>query len=153
MNLDKQEKSLIRVLQAQGRISNVELAEQIGISESPCYRRVKALEEAGVITGYGAKVDRRKLGLQVTAFILVTVDSQDDQTLQDFFDAVATEEFIVECHAMAGAHDYLLKAVAKSMDHFSDLVMKRILKIPGVKNVESNFSLQVLKEGAPIPAE
>ncbi len=84
MNLDKQEKSLIRVLQAQGRISNVELAEQIGISESPCYRRVKALEEAGVITGYGAKVDRRKLGLQVTAFILVTVDSQDDQTLQDF---------------------------------------------------------------------
>ncbi|MEK9585028.1 MAG: Lrp/AsnC family transcriptional regulator, partial [Halieaceae bacterium] len=125
MNLDNQEKSIIRVLQAQGRISNVELAEQIGSSESPCYRRVKALEEAGVITGYGAKVDRRKLGLQVTAFILVTVDSQDDQALQEFFDAVATDEYIVECHAMAGAHDYLLKAVAKSMDHFSDLVMKR----------------------------
>ena len=152
MNLDKKEKSLLKVLQAQGRISNVELAEQIGISESPCYRRVKALEEVGVITGYGARVDRRKLGMQVTAFILVTMDSQDDQMLQAFFDAVATEEFIVECHAMAGAHDYLLKALAKNMDHFSDLVMKRILKIPGVKNVESNFSLRVLKEGAPIPA-
>ena len=100
MNLDKKEKSLLKVLQAQGRISNVELAEQIGISESPCYRRVKALEEVGVITGYGARVDRRKLGMQVTAFILVTMDSQDDQTLQAFFDAVATEEFIVECHAI-----------------------------------------------------
>ena len=91
MELDKQEKSIIRVLQAQGRISNVDLAEHIGTSESPCYRRVKALEEAGVITGYGAKVDRRKLGLQVTAFILITMDSQDDQTLQEFFDAVETD--------------------------------------------------------------
>lgn len=153
MNLNKQEKMLLKVLQEQGRISNVELAEQVGMSESPCYRRVKSLEGAGVITGYGAKVDRRKLGLQVTAFILVTVESQEDDRLKEFFDAVSTEDLIVECHAMAGAHDYLLKAVAKSMDHFSDLVMKRVLKIPGVKNVESNFSLRVVKEGAPIPAD
>ena len=151
MKLEKQEEIILRVLQEHGRISNIELAERIGMSESPCYRRVKSLEEAGVIAGYGAKIDRRKLGLQVTAFILVTVESQEDDRLSEFFDAVSTEESIVECHAMAGAHDYLLKAVAKSMDHFSDLVMKRILKIPGVKNVESNFSLRVIKEAAPIP--
>tara|TARA_B100000035_G_scaffold303618_1_gene302392 strand:+ start:517 stop:978 length:462 start_codon:yes stop_codon:yes gene_type:complete len=153
LKLDKQEKSVLRILQAQGRISNVELAEQIGLSESPCYRRVRGLEEAGVIAGYAAKVDRRKLGLQVIAFVMVTVENQEDGMLGDFFAAIADEPHIVECHAMSGSQDFLLKAVAKSMDHFSDLVMKRILKIPGVKNVESNFSLRALKEGAPLPVD
>lgn len=106
-----------------------------------------------MIAGYAAKVDRRKLGLQVIAFVMVTVENQDDGMLGDFFAAIADEPHIVECHAMSGSHDFLLKAVAKSMDHFSDLVMKRILKIPGVKNVESNFSLRALKEGAPLPVD
>ena len=114
MKLDKQEKSVLRILQAQGRISNVELAEQIGLSESPCYRRVRGLEEAGVIAGYAAKVDRRKLGLQVIAFVMVTVENQEDGMLGDFFAAIADEPHIVECHAMSGFQGFCLRLLPKA---------------------------------------
>ena len=105
MEFSKQEKNELTLLQKNGRMSNVELAEQLGMSESPCYRRVRALEDAGVIKGYRAKLDRRKLGLQVTAFILVTVAHQDDGMLEEFFAAIEAVSFIVECHAMSGSHD------------------------------------------------
>ncbi len=151
MNIDKAESQILQALQSTGRISNVELAERIGLSESPCFRRVKGLEEAGVIKGYRAQLDQRKLGLQVTAFMLVTLDKQDDKQQQDFIAHVEAEEHIIESHAMSGSHDYLLKVVARSMDHFSELSMQRILKFPGVKNIESNFSLQAFKENTPLP--
>jgi Lrp/AsnC family leucine-responsive transcriptional regulator len=131
-------------------MSNVELADRIGLSESSCFRRLRALEDSGCIAGYSAVVDRRKLGLEVTAFVLVAVAVQEEQSLAAFLDAVAVEESIIECHAMSGSHDYLLKAVARNIDHFSDLIMNRILKIPGVKSVESNFSLRAVKEGASV---
>ena len=151
MKLERQEKNILRALQQDGRMSNVELAEAVGLSESPCYRRVRALEEAGVIEGYGARVDRRSIGLQVTAFVLVALETQDDRKLAKFLSAVEAEEYIVEAHAMSGSHDFLLKTVARSMDHFSELAMNRILKIPGVKNIETNFSLRAVKENAPLP--
>ena len=151
INLDNREKSILAVLQEDGRISNVDLAERVGSSESPCYRRVRALEEAGVVSGYMALVDRRQLGLQVTAFVLVTVETQDVRKLKGFHAAVEAEPCIIECHAMSGSHDFLLKAVAMNMEHFSDLVMERMLRIPGVKSVESNFSLRAIKENSPIP--
>ncbi len=151
MSLDRAEIDILRVLQAQGRISNVELAERVGLSESPCFRRVRQLEERGIISGYAARLDRRELGLQVTAFVQVTLEKQDDRKLRDFLAQVETEEHIVECHATSGSHDYLLKVVARSMDHFSDLSMNRILKFAGVKNIESNFSLLAVKEGGALP--
>ena len=129
----------------------MELAERVGLSESPCFRRVRQLEERGIISGYAARLDRRELGLQVTAFVQVTLEKQDDRKQRDFLAQVETEEHIVECHAMSGSHDYLLKVVARSMDHFSDLSMNRILKFAGVKNIESNFSLLAVKEGGPLP--
>lgn len=151
MKFEQHEKDILRNLQKEGRMSNVELAESVGMSESPCYRRVRALEEAGVIEGYGARLDQRSLGLQVTAFVLVALETQDDRKLEKFLAAVEAEEHIIEAHAMSGSYDFLLKTVARSMDHFSELAMNRILKIPGVKNIESNFSLRAVKENAPLP--
>ena len=151
MTFDRPEKEILRALQTQGRMSNVELAERVGLSESPCFRRVKALEDNGVIRRYGAQLDQRALGLQVTAFVLVNLEKQDDQKQKGFLARVEAEEHIVECHAMSGSHDYLLKVVARSMDHFSELSMERILKFPGVTNIESNFSLVAFKENVGLP--
>ena len=149
--LDNAESALLRVLQNRGRMSNVELAELVGLSESPCFRRVKSLEERGVISGYRAQLDQRALGLQVTAFVLLNLEKQDDRKQRAFLASVEAEEHIVECHAMSGSHDYLLKVVARSMEHFSHLSMERILKFPGVTNIESNFSLLAVKENAGLP--
>ena len=151
MTLDRAEIDILQVLQTEGRISNVELAERVGLSESPCFRRVRQLEERGIISGYAARLDRRELGLQVMAFVQVTLEKQDDRKQREFLAQVETEEHIVECHATSGSHDYLLKVVARSMDHFSDLSMNRILKFAGVKNIESNFSLLAVKEGGALP--
>ncbi len=151
MDFDRSETEILRVLQAEGRISNVDLAERVGLSESPCFRRVRRLEESGVIRAYGARLDQRKLGLQVTAFVLVTLEKGDDRRQRDFLARVEAEDYIVECHAMSGSHDYLMKILAYSMDHFSDLCMNRVLKFPGVINIESNFSLLAVKEGGALP--
>ncbi len=151
MNLDKRERQLLRVLQREGRISNVELAERVGLSESPCFRRVKRLEESGVIAGYAALLDQRQLGLQVTAFVLVSLDQKKDKTRREFLAHIEAEDHIVECHAMSGSHDYLLKVVAYNMEHFSELAMQRILKFPGVQSIESNFSLLAVKERRELP--
>jgi Lrp/AsnC family leucine-responsive transcriptional regulator len=151
MKLDRSEKTILQVLQTDGRISNVELAEKVGLSESPCFRRVRALEEVGLIQGYGARLNQRALGLQVTAFVQVSLEQQDEEKQSAFLAQVEAEEHIVECYVMSGSHDYLLKVVARSMDHFSELAMQHILKFPGVKNMESNFSLLAVKEHSPLP--
>ena len=151
MRLDSKERQILRILQTEGRISNVELAERVGLSESPCFRRVRQLEESGLIQGYSANLDQRQVGLQVTAFVQVSLDKQGDRKLRDFLTRVEAEEHIVECHAMSGSHDYLLKVVAYSMDHFSEIAMQRILKFPGVYNMESNFSLMAIKQSKAIP--
>jgi Lrp/AsnC family transcriptional regulator, leucine-responsive regulatory protein len=152
MALDQTERAILRLLQQDGRLSNVALAERIGLSESPCYRRVRQLEQAGVIRGYAAVVDQRRLGLDVTAFVLVTMEKQPDAATQAFLAAVEAEEHIVECYATSGSHDYLMKVVARTIDHFSELCMQRILKFPGVMHVESSFSLKEVKHSRVLPA-
>jgi Lrp/AsnC family transcriptional regulator, leucine-responsive regulatory protein len=152
MALDQSERAILRLLQQDGRLSNVALAERIGLSESPCYRRVRQLEQAGVIRGYAAVVDQRRLGLDVTAFVLVTMEKQPDAATQAFLAAVEAEEHIVECYATSGSHDYLMKVVARTIDHFSELCMQRILKFPGVMHVESSFSLKEVKHSRVLPA-
>lgn len=132
-------------------MSNVELAQALGLSESPCLRRVRALEEQGIIAGYSATIDQRRVGLQVTAFVQVQLEKHDDQKTQAFLAQVSEEPHIIECHAMSGAYDYLLKLVAQSMDHFSEIAMQGILRFPGVKGIESSFSLLTVKQAAPLP--
>ena len=150
--MDATERQIITLLQQDGRLSNVALAERIGLSESPTFRRVKQLEETGAITGYAALADQRMLGLEVTAFVQVTMERQPDSATESFHAHVAEEPHIIECHAMSGSHDYLMKVVARNMDHFSALCMDRILKFPGVQHVESSFSLKEIKHSRVLPA-
>ena len=131
MKLDRKERDILQVLQTQGRISNVELAERVGLSESPCFRRVKRWEESGLIQGYAARLDQRQLGLQVTAFVQVSLDKQDYRKQRDFLTRVEAEEHIVECHAMSGSHDFLLKVLAYSMDHFRSCPCSAFSNFPG----------------------
>ena len=151
MKLDDAERKILTALQRDGRITNAELAREVGLSESPCFRRVKALEKGGIIEGYAARVDRRSLGLAVTAFVEVRMDRQPDAATEAFLGHVRAEPHIVECHATSGSHDYLMKVVARSIDHFSDLCMNRILKYPGVSHVQSSFSLDEIKIGSVLP--
>ena len=151
MKIDSAERTILAELQEDARITNAELARRVGLSESHCFRRVKALEKAGVIQRYAARVDRRKLGLAVTAFVEVTMERQPDAATEDFLARVRAEPHIIECHAMSGSHDYLMKVVARSIDHFSELCMQRILKFPGVSHVQSSFSLDEIKLDAVVP--
>ncbi|UTA49329.1 Lrp/AsnC family transcriptional regulator [Simiduia sp. 21SJ11W-1] len=151
MKFSDSERQILRLLQQNGRASNVELAQKVGLSESPCFRRVKQLEEAGVISGYAAIVDQRKLGLDVTAFVQVTLDQRLEQDTEAFLEAVAAEGHIMECYATSGDYDFLLRVVARNIDDFADISMRRILKFPGVKNIVSTFSLQTIKNSQVLP--
>ena len=151
MNFDRSERGILQALQSDGRMTNAELAKAIGSSESPCYRKVRKLEEQGVISGYRAEVDQRLLGLPITAFVQVSIDKGDDSSSARFLERVDDEQHIIECHAMSGHADYLLKVVARDLDHFSRICMQGILRYPGVKDLESHFSLQVIKRGAALP--
>ncbi|MGJ8671034.1 MAG: Lrp/AsnC family transcriptional regulator [Oceanococcus sp.] len=151
MDFDRAERGIIQTLQDHGRMTNAELAKAIGSSESPCYRKVRKLEEQGVIRGYRAIVDQRLLGLPITAFVQVSIDKGNDSSSTQFLQRVQAEEHIIECHAMSGHADFLLKVVASDLDHFSRICMQGILRYPGVKDLESHFSLQVMKSGAALP--
>lgn len=151
VELSPNERRILNALQTNGRMSNVELAQAIGLSESPCFRRVKHLEQQNVITGYSAVVDQRSLGLAVTAFVQVDLNQGSEDDTEQFMQAVREEDYIIECYAMSGDYDYLLKVVAKNIDHFGQLTMKRILKFPGVKNIVSSFNLLEVKNSRVLP--
>ena len=153
MSFDRADKAILRALQKDGRLSNVELARSTGMSESPCFRRVRKLEDQGVIRAYAAIVDQQQLGFLVTAFVRVRLDKSLHEQTPAFLARVADEEHIVECHATSGAHDYLLKVVARSIDHFSELCMEGILRYPAVSNVESEFSLREIKCSRFLPVQ
>jgi len=149
--MDKIDQQLLSSLQNNGRTSNVQLAEVVGLSESPTFRRVKLLEDAGVIRRYVGLLDQRQLGLQVTAYVSVRMEKQPEEEQDEFHQCVAEEPHIIECHAMSGAYDFLMKVVARDMDHFAELCMQEILKYPGVAHVESSFSLKAIKSSHALP--
>lgn len=149
--MDKVDRQILESLQTDGRMRNIELAERIGLSESPTFRRVKLLEEKGMIRGYVALLDQRQLGLQVTAYVSVRMAQQPDRDQHEFHQCVADEPHIIECHAMSGGFDFLMKVVARDMDHFAELCMQEILKYPGVAHVESAFSLKAIKSSHTLP--
>lgn len=151
--MDNTEREILRSLQDNGRITTAELAQRCGLSESPTFRRVKQLEAGGIIRQYVALIDQRKLGLDVTAFVNVRMAKQPDSQQDAFHECVREEAHIVECHAMSGAYDFLMKVVARDMDHFAELCMQEILKYPGVQHVESAFSLQQTKQTNTLPVD
>ncbi len=143
--LDPTDKKILTELQADGRISNTGLSRQVGLSESPCLRRVRKLEADGVIAGYSVLLDHRKLGLEIVAYVQVNLDQRSEADTNAFVNAVRKATWIVECVAISGTHDYLLKIAAKNIDHFGELTMKKLLRFPGVIDVTSNLVLASIK--------
>ncbi len=149
-NLDKTDARILVALQRDGRLSHVELAEQVGLSPSPCTRRVRRLEQDGVIRGYSAIVDPRKVGQQVTAFVQIKLERHTDDVVEEFRRTLELRPEVVAAHAMTGEMDFLIQVVVPDLDALGAFTLHRLLKIPGVRDVRSSLVLETLKEDAPI---
>jgi Lrp/AsnC family leucine-responsive transcriptional regulator len=152
MTMNSTDRKILSALQADGRLSNVALAEQIGMSPSPCLRRVKQLEESGHIGHYVAILDRRKMGLGMMAFVEVKVPQVANALIiEQFKEAVRREPAIIGCYVMAGQFDFLLKVVAQDMDAYSALAQNVLLQLPGVQDMRSSFVLEAIKDTTELP--
>lgn len=152
MELDRYDRQILAVLQKEGRISNQDLADRIGLSPSPCLRRVKALEESGLITGYRAMVDAKALGLSLHALIQISMDQHTPERFKHFDSQIGEIPEVMECLLITGqAADYQLKVVVKDMDAFQDLLLNRLTRIKGVTGVQSSFILRSVVDKTALP--
>jgi len=142
MSLDSHDKVLLRRLQDQGRATNAELAQVANLSESACFRRVRALESAGIITGYAAMVDPAAVGLGLTVYVSITLSSQAQDVLAAFEAAVAEAPEIIECHLMTGQADYIIRVVASDIDDLERLHATVLTRLPGVARLNSSIALR-----------
>ena len=149
--LDVFDLKIIESLQSEGRLSNVELADRIGLSPSPCLRRVKRLESEGVIEGYSARINREKIGMGVTVFVSVGLDRHREEEAERFRRAVVRLPQVISCHAISGDSDFLLEIVVADLIQYSEFVLKRLRRIPGVKDLQSSFSLEAMKARGLLP--
>jgi len=148
--LDAIDRRILERLQQDGRLSNADLAEKVGLSSSPCWRRVKALEEAGVIKGYAALLDAKTVGLSVNVFMSVSLSTQNEKSLQAFERAAAARPEVMECYLMTGDSDYLLRIVVPDLGAYERFVMD-FTKIPGIAQIRSSFALRPVKQGTALP--
>jgi DNA-binding Lrp family transcriptional regulator len=151
-NLDEIDHKILREIQADGRITNVELARRVGISPPPCLRRVRTLEETGYITGYRGLLDPRMLGFDVTVFASVHLSSQAEADLKTFEDFVRQEPLVRECWMLSGDIDFILKCVARDMATFQEFV-GRLTAAPHVRNVRTSLVLRNSKYEAAVPMD
>ena len=152
MDIDRYDRQILGVLQMEGRISNQDLAERIGLSPSPCLRRVKALEQAGLITGYRAHVDAKALGLSLHALIHISMDQHTPERFKNFDAQISEIPEVMECLLITGqAADYQLKLVVRDMDAFQELLLNRITRIKGVTGVHSSFILRRVVDKTALP--
>jgi DNA-binding Lrp family transcriptional regulator len=150
--LDAIDRAILRELQDDGRITNVELARRVGISPPPCLRRVRALEQAGYIKGYRALLDGKLLGYGTTVFALVHLSSQADADLKQFEEFVRAEPLVRECWMLSGEIDFILKCVAPDLKTFQDFVAE-LTAAPHVRNVKTSLTLRNSKDGALVPMQ
>jgi DNA-binding Lrp family transcriptional regulator len=150
--LDAIDRKILKELQDDGRITNVELARRVGISAPPCLRRVRALEEAGFIKGYRALLDEKRLGYEATVFAMVHLSSQAEADLKAFEDFVRAEPLVRECWMLSGEIDFLLKCVAPNLKTFQDFVV-RLTAESHVRNVKTSLTLRNSKDAAMVPLE
>lgn len=142
---------ILAALQEDGRLSNVDLAERVGLSPSPCLRRVKMLEDAGVIEGYRANLGRTKLGLGLTVFVGIKVDGHRDTNANALQDAIRRMPEVVACHLVSGEADFLLEVVVPDLAHYETVLVGTLLKMPMIKDIRSHFAIRQVKTNAPLP--
>mgnify|MGYP001552555193 FL=1 len=151
--LDTIDRKILIVLQASGRASNVELAGTVHLSAPQCYRRTRALEERGVIRGYAAQVDAGALGFGVTAYVNVSLAGDQFARVREIESEIAAYPEVLECHAVSGDYDYLLKVVAHDLKSLSQLLTDRLMQIAGVDDVRSMICLEEIKPPSPVPVD
>ena len=149
--LNRTDRKLLEILQRDGRLTNLELAARVSLSPSATLRRIRALESAGVIRGYVATVDPRKVGLGLMGFVTVKLEKRGRMPTDAFARAVKDWPEVLGCHALTGDMDYLLRVQVVDLDHFSRFVMDSLLKHPGVIDVKSSFVLEEVKETTALP--
>jgi len=143
MKLDNIDKQILRILQTNARISNLELAEQVHLSPTPCARRVKRFEDEGLIKGSITILDQEKLGLNLTAYIAVSMERHTNEQFEQFEKKVVEFPEVVGCSVVTGrAEDYLLKVVVRNMKDYEEFLLGRLNRLPGVNNVHSSFELR-----------
>lgn len=152
-NLDAIDWRIVAALQADGRLSNLELAERVGLSPSPCLRRVKRLEREGYIESYRAMLQRNRLGLGLTVFVGVKIGGHANVEAEAFQDAVVAMPEVVACHLVSGEADYLLEVVVPDLEHYQRFLVGKLLALAIVREVRSNIAIQTLKAGAPLPLD
>ncbi|MBO42473.1 MAG: ArsR family transcriptional regulator [Rhodospirillaceae bacterium] len=149
--LDAVDRRILAVLQEHARISNVDLAEQVGISPSPCWRRVKTLEDSGVIAKHVSLVDPAAVGLPVSVFIQVTLERQIETALETFEQTVLARPEVMECYLMTGDSDYLLRVVVADLSAYERFLMDHLTRLNGVASIKSSFALKQVKYGTALP--
>lgn len=143
--LDEIDRKILRTLSQDGRISNQKLADTVNLSPTPCWHRVRALEESGHISGYVAVLDQRTMGVPDTVIIEVTVDRHDDDILQRFSDALADLPEVMEAYLLSGEYDYLIKVAVSGTEGYERFLRQKLYKLPGVTHTRSTFTLRCLK--------
>jgi Lrp/AsnC family leucine-responsive transcriptional regulator len=151
IELDSRDRAILRILQADGRITNSDLAEKVHLSPSACLRRVRQLEESGLIRGYAMILDDKLAGFPGTAFVFVTLDQQGRASLEGFEQAVLNLPEILECHLLAGAHDYLMRVIYRDSADFERIHTDIITQLPGVTRVQSTLTLRSIKKSSALP--
>lgn len=151
IELDSRDRSILRILQMDGRITNSDLAEKVHLSPSACLRRVRQLEESGLIRGYAMLLDDKIAGFPGTAFVFVTLDQQGRASLEGFEQAVQNLPEILECHLLAGAHDYLMRVIYRDSADFERIHTDIITQLPGVTRVQSTLTLRTIKKSSALP--
>mgnify|MGYP001827155547 CR=1 FL=1 len=151
MKLDRTDRTILAELQRDGRLSNRELAERVHLSESACLRRIRALEEAGVVDRYAAMVNQSKVGLPGNVFVSITLNRQEQADLAAFEAAVKRVPEVMECYLMTGQQDYLLRVVVSDPSDFERLHSQHLTRLPGVARVQSSFALRTVRKSSVLP--
>ncbi len=151
--LDRTDRRILEQLQAEGRLSNQELAERVLLSPSPCLRRVRALERSGVIQRYTALLDPARVGLELLAYVSVKLEKRGKMPVDQFTRAVQSWPEVITCFSMTGDMDYLMRVHVENLARYSRFIMDKLLKQPGVIDIKSNFVLERVKETTALPLE
>jgi DNA-binding Lrp family transcriptional regulator len=149
--LDSTDRQLLEALQQDARTTVAELAQRVSLSPSPCWRRVRQLEESGVIAGYHARLSRDKLGYGVTGFVHLQMNNHMPDAMAAFEREVVALPQVLSCHNLSGRYDYLIEAIAPDLESFSQLVRVKIRSLPGVKEISTSFSLKEVKHAGSLP--
>ena len=152
-NLDQIDRRLLSELQDEGRITNVELAGRVGLTAPPCLRRVRGLEDAGVIKGYHAELDGAKLGFAITVFAMVSLKSQAEDALRQFEDHMKGLAEVRECHMLNGEIDFILKIVSKDLQSFQEFLTSKLTPAPNVASVKTSLTIRTAKMLPGVPLE